>query len=326
VPFPLAGPRNFSRRGFLLSAAAGVVSSCAPAKPVGFRGYCLVANRAGRDIGVVDLLRFRLRQQIPLGVEPTEIVAHPSATRAFALAPDSGSIFEVETEKLAVSRRARIADRVFSMALAPADPSRPKAAPCLWALCREPAELVELPLDSFAPRRRIRLPAPPDGLAFSANGMAAISHFRAGAITLVSLGRAAVARTITVKQEPSLLHFRQDGAQLIAGSQPDRALTIYDAASGAAVVRLPVGLAPRNFCADNSGGQLYVSGDGMDSVVVVYPYETEIGKTILAGHAPGAMAVTQGDAPLLLVANPGNDRVTALDANRAGARLHRRHA
>ena len=29
-----------------------------------------------------------------------------------------------------------------------------------------------------------------------------------------------------------MLHFRQDGAQLIAGSHPDRALTIFDAGVG----------------------------------------------------------------------------------------------
>jgi DNA-binding beta-propeller fold protein YncE len=309
--FPATPPLLSRRR--LLIAAAGVASACAPAKAVGYRGYCLVANRASRNIGVVDLLRFRLRRQIPLDAEPSEIVAHPSATKAFVLTPDTGTVQEIDAERLAVSRRVRVGNRALNMSLAP-------GGKALWVLLRDPAELVELPLDSFAPRRRVRLPWAPNGFTIGAN-LAAVASYANRAIAVVSLDRAAAERVIDAKDEPSILHFRRDGAQLIAGSHPDRALTIFDPASGKTVVRLPVGIAPRNFCPDNTGGQLYVTGDGMDAVVVIYPYETEIGQTILAGHAPGAMAVTLGDSPLLLVANPENDRITALDANNTGKSL-----
>jgi DNA-binding beta-propeller fold protein YncE len=302
-----------SRRRLLVSAAGSAVPACAPAKAVGYRGYCLVANRVSRNVGVVDLLRFRLRRQIPLDAEPSEIVAHPSAPKAFVLTPDTGTVWEIDTERLAVSRRSRIGNRALNMSLAP-------AGKALWVLSREPAELVELPLDSLTPRSRVRLPWVPNGFTGGAN-LAAVASYANRAIAIVSLEHAAVDRVIDAKDEPSILHFRQDGAQLIAGSHPDRALTIFDPASGKIVVRLPVGIAPRNFCPDKKGGQLYVTGDGMDAVVVIYPYETEVGQTILAGHAPGAMAVTQGDTPLLLVANPENDRITALDANNTSKSL-----
>ena len=48
----------------------------------------------------------------------------------------------------------------------------------------------------------------------------------------------------------------------------------------------------------------------MDAVVIVFPYSTEVDQTILAGRAPGAMAVTDR---FLLVANPETDSVTVLD-------------
>jgi YVTN family beta-propeller protein len=53
----------------------------------------------------------------------------------------------------------------------------------------------------------------------------------------------------------------------------------------------------------------------MDAVVSVYPYRTEIAETLLAGHAPGCMAIYESDRPpsYLLVANPGADSVTVLD-------------
>lgn len=303
-----------SRRRLLITAAAGAATACGPAKAVGYRGYCLVANRAGRNVGVVDLLRFRLRKQIPLDAEPSEIVAHPSAPKAFVLSPETGTVWEIDTERLAVRRRVRIANRALDMSLAP-------GGKVLWVLSRDPAELVELPLDSFIPRRRVRLPWAPNGFTPGAGNLVAAASYSNRAIAIVSLDRAAIDRVIEAKDEPSILQFRKDGAQLIAGSHPDRALTIFDVASGKTVVRLPVAIAPRNFCPDNTGGQLYVTGDGMDAVVVIYPYETEVGQTILAGHAPGAMAVTQGDSPLLLVANPENDRITALDATNTGKSL-----
>ena len=55
-----------------------------------------------------------------------------------------------------------------------------------------------------------------------------------------------------------------------------------------------------------------MTGEGKDAVVIAYPYQTEIGETILAGHAPGAMAVV---GPYLLVANPETNSVTVLDIN-----------
>jgi DNA-binding beta-propeller fold protein YncE len=220
-------------------------------------------------------------------------------------------VYEIDAGKLAVTRRARAGDRAINMAVAPNNEA-------LWILYSDPGELVELPFDSLRPRRRIRLTSQPDGFHLSSTNYAAIASYRDRTITVASLDRAAIERVIASRDEPSLLQFQQDGAQIVAGSHPDRAVTIFNTASGKTVVRLALAIAPQHFCQDVTGGQLYVTGEGMDAVVIIYPYETEIGQTILAGHAPGAMAVTHGASPLLLVANPDSDRITALDVNTMG--------
>jgi YVTN family beta-propeller protein len=52
----------------------------------------------------------------------------------------------------------------------------------------------------------------------------------------------------------------------------------------------------------------------MDAVAIVYPYQTEVAETILAGHAPSAMATTGPEAgSYLLVANPTSNSVTVLN-------------
>ena len=93
--------------------------------------------------------------------------------------------------------------------------------------------------------------------------------------------------------EPSIACFRRDGSYLIAGSEAARNVTIYDAAPGGPWSRCPSDSAPRHFCTTRDGGELYITGDGMDAVVTVYPYRTEVAETRLAGHAPGDMAVAE---------------------------------
>jgi DNA-binding beta-propeller fold protein YncE len=121
---------------------------------------------------------------------------------------------------------------------------------------------------------------------------------------MASLTSAAIERTIAAGAEPSIVRFQLDGKQLIAGSRPERSATIFDVSTGKTVVRLPLPLEPRHFCFTPDGGQLFISGDGMDAVVIVYPYQTEVEETILAGHAPGVMAITDTSPSYLLVANP----------------------
>jgi len=296
-----------SRRSLLLSPVVGL-TACAPQKATGFFGYCFVANRDSRSIGVIDLTRFRLRQQIPLDAAPGAIVAHPSKPKAYVLAPQAGTVYELDGTFLKIGRRLRAGNEAVGMCLS-------RTGDALWVLYRDPASLVELPLESFKTGRRIRLAAPPDDFDLSRGfDEAAIVTRNNRSIAIASLATASIVRTIRTATEPSIGRFRFDGRQLITGSQADRSLTIYDVGSGKTVVRLPLPLAPRHFCFTPLGGQLYITGDGLDAVVTVYPFRTEVVETILAGRAPGAMVVTSETSPsYLLIANPETNGVTVLD-------------
>jgi hypothetical protein len=190
----------------------------------------------------------------------------------------------------------------------------------LWVLLRDPAAFVELPLATLRPTRRIRLAAPADTFDLSREtDHACIVSRAARTVAIASLAQASITRTIAAAVEPSIACFRKDGLHLITGSEADRSLTIYDVATGKTIVRLPLALAPRHFCTTDDGGQLYITGDGMDAVVTVYPYRTEVAETRLAGHAPGAMAITESSpfsaSSYLMVANPAAGRVTVLDVD-----------
>jgi YVTN family beta-propeller protein len=267
----------------------------------------LVANQGSRSIAAIDLNRFGVRAQIPLDAAPSAVIAHPDAARprALALAPEAGVIYEIDAAGLKVLRSARAGGQALGMRLSP-------ARDALWVLYREPAALVQFPLDSFRPARRIPLAAPPDRFDVSADGRAAVASRQGRAITVASLARGAIERTI-VSPEASILFFRADGKQLIAGSAAERTLTVFETATGKTIVRLPLPLAPRHFCVSPDGGQVFISGEGMDAVVIAFPYTTEVGETILAGHTPGAMTVTDTSPSYLLAANPDSNAVTAID-------------
>lgn len=298
-------PPLISRRALLVSSAA---LSCSRPKAERFLGFCFVANYDGHSIAAVDLTRFKTRQQISLDAAPAQILAGPKTTRAYALAPANGTIYELEATTLSITRRVRAGNDALSMRIS-------RSGDALWVLYRDPAALVEIPFDTLRPARRIRLSSAPDDFDLSRESdEACILNRRDRTLAIASLSRAAISRTIQCAAEPSLARFRFDGRQLIAGSYSDRSLTFYDVPTGRTIVRLPLAVAPKEFCFTGDGN-LYVTGDGMDAVVSVFPYRTEVWETLLAGHAPGVMISAEPDRPpyYLLVANPDADTVTVLD-------------
>jgi YVTN family beta-propeller protein len=223
------------------------------------------------------------------------------------LAPNPATVYEIDAASFAVTRQTRVGSLAAGMLLGGGD--------VLWVLCREPAALVEIPLDSLRPNRRIPLRDLPDDFDVSGQRAVVVSRSR-GTVMFANLEHAAIARTVPITRDTSIIRFQQKGAQVIAGSPSDHSLSMLDAATGALLVRLPIPVEPRHFCFSADEGQLFISGPGRDAVVIVYPYQTEIGETILAGRAPAAMAVVGANgANYLLVTNPETNTVTALDVD-----------
>lgn len=270
-----------------------------------------MANQDSRSIGVVDLMHFRMRKQIALDAAPAAILAHSGRGKVFVLAPEAGTVYEIDAASLAITRRMRAGNQAAAMQMSSANDA-------LWVLYRDPPTLVELPLDSFRPNRRIPLSAQAGSFHVSRDNQAAVISSQDDSIILASLSRGIIDRTFAAGSVPSLVQYRSDGKHLLVGSRSDRSVTIFDVPTGKVVVRLPLPLEPKHFCFDSFGGQLFVSGDGVDAVVIIFPFSTEVDQTILAGHAPDAMAA-KAKSPqtpeYLFVANPSSNTVTVLDVD-----------
>ena len=114
-----------------------------------------------------------------------------------------------------------------------------------------------------------------------------------------------------VKNRFRLFRNEADFQRLVAANRGERMLSIYDVASSRLIADLPIAVRPDNLCFSNDGGQLFVTGEGVDGVVIVYPYHTpEVGQTVLAGHAPGAMAASD---TFLFIASPSSGDVSILN-------------
>src|SRR5262249_8384784 len=69
--------------------------------------------------------------------------------KAFVLAPDSGTVYEIDAGPLAISRRARAGNLAAAMQIS-------QDLKSLWVLYQDPPSLVEFPLETMRAGRRIR--------------------------------------------------------------------------------------------------------------------------------------------------------------------------
>jgi DNA-binding beta-propeller fold protein YncE len=280
--------------------AAAVSAGCTRKKSAVYDIF--VANEAGNALAVVDLSTFTLTKHILLGDAPTAVIADGGKPRAWALAPASGTVFEVDTESLEVIRKVNVGPAIAMR----------RQGRALWVLGKR--TLSEIPLDTF--HRGATLALPSDAHDFdlaNSHDRAAISYGPSGSLSVIDLKDRTVGSAVKVADSIGAARFRSDGRGILVADTAARQLCVLDA-SARTIVNLPLAVRPDNLCFNHDGGQLFITGEGRDAVVVVFPYFVpQIAETVLAGNAPGAMAASPTH---LFVANPKAGEVTILNATR----------
>jgi YVTN family beta-propeller protein len=298
-----------TRRSLVFGGLAAL-TACSRPKARGFSGYAFIANQEGGAIAAVDLEVFAVARHIRVDGAPTAVAASPQGRQVYALTPANGSAHEILAGNLTLARTLRVAESAVTMRLAPAGDT-------LYVLCREPRRLVSLALNPLRMDWVLPLAADPVDLDVSPDGkLLAVSYGATRAISFVDTLRRQVSPPIATSGEIGSVRFHAD--QLIAANLSERMLSIFDVQRRRLIVNLPLAVQPDHLCFKADGGELFVTGAGMDAVVVVEPYYTpQVAKTVLAGHTPGAMAAcTPPDSPgYLLVANPNSGDVSILDIN-----------
>lgn len=256
-------------------------------------------------MAAVDLSTFRVLREIAIDAAPTALVSHRRRAAVYCLTPLTGTVHEIDPASFSIRRKARIAPSAISMRLSADGQS-------LWILSRETRTLAQLDLDRFEAGARVRLPGVPQDFDLSSRRVA-ISFPADGSFAIAGLNPARVERVVSSGPEAGPIRFHHDGGQVLCGNRGNRTITIFNVDKGRIVAHLPIAVEPENFCYKASDdGQLYVTGRGMDAVVVIYPYQAEVYETRIVGRSPGAMAVSSAPE-YLFVANTESGDVAAMD-------------
>jgi YVTN family beta-propeller protein len=287
----------------------GALTACTRPKAKGFSGYAFIANSEGGAVAAVDLEVFAVARHIRIDGAPTAVVAREKRARVYALTPANGAVHEIRAGNLTLAGKLQVARSAITMRLAPSHRN-------LYVLCREPRKLVALAFEPMRVDWELSLPADPTDFDVSPDGsLLAISYGPEHALSFIDLARRQAFPLVRTTGEIGLVRFQQkkESRELIAANVSERMLSVYDAPTRRLIVHLPLAVRPDHLCFNADDGQLFVTGDGMDAVVVVYPYYTpQIGETVLAGHNPGAMAASATPG-YLFVANPKSGDVSILD-------------
>lgn len=297
-----------SRRRFISGTAAGaaLLTACRR-KPSGYSGFAFVANQGGQAVAAVDLESFTVARHVHLDDNPSQVVASPSAGRVYALTPKSGTVHEIATDTLMFTRKLQVAQSAVAMRLS-------TDGKTLVVLCREPRHVAVVATDGLRLISETPLAAEPGDIDLSDDARyVGVSYGSQQAVSINRIDDRRPAVLVHSQGEIGAVRFRGDSKVLIAADLTRRMLSLYDVSSGAPVVDLPLAVEPNHLCFNHDGGQLFVTGEGGDVVVVVYPYNIpEVAETVLAGHGPGAMAASQ-DPAYLFIANPKSGDVIILD-------------
>lgn len=290
--------RAVTRRAVL---ALPFLAACT-SRRAGYRGYAFVANEEGQAVAAVDLQALAVARHIPLDSAPTEVLALRTRPIVYALTPANGSLQEIQADRLSFARKLAAGSQAISMHL-----SADEAA--MYVLTREPKALARVSLERFALDWRLPLAEDPHDFAISPDGeTAAVSAGQS--VRLVDLAARKIGEPLGPPADTGAVRFLFDSRTLVAANRSERMLSIYDVASAKLIADLPIAVRPDNLCFSNDGGQLFITGDGVDAVVIVYPYRREVGQTVLAGHAPGAMAASDS---FLFVASPSSGDVSIMN-------------
>jgi len=261
-------------------------------------------------VAAVDLEVFAVARHIRVDGAPTAVVARPSRGRVYALSPENGSVHEIRTGNLTLARKLQVGHSAMTMRLAPGGAT-------LYVLCREPRQLVALSLDPLQVDWQISLPADPTDIDVAPDRQTlAISYGPARGISFVDTVHRQAFPVVQASGEIGLVRFQLDSKQLIAANVSESMLSIYHVPTRKLIVNLPLAVQPDHLCFKADGGELFVTGRGMDAVVVVEPYYTpQVAQTVLAGHSPGAMATSgvAGSPGYLFVTNPKSGNISILD-------------
>lgn len=284
----------------MLALPVVLSTACRRPEPAS-RGYAFIANQDGGAIAVVDLDVMAVAKHVAIDGAPSQVISAHSRPAVYALTPDNGTVHEIDTDTLKSGRKLIVAPQADTMYMSSDEKT-------IYVLSRESWSLRALSLDGWRIAWRLQFPEEPVDFALSPDGKTAAVGSPT-TVRLISLKERSIGQPLG-HGDFGPVRFLFSGERLIAADLSGQRVSIYRVNNPRLVAHLPVAVRPENLCFNADGGQLFVTGPGADSVVILYPYDiAEVAETVLVGHAPAVMTASQ---TLLFIASPASGDVTVL--------------
>ncbi len=295
-----------SRRSLLVTGLAGALAGCSSRTKNAFVGYAFVATRDSGDIAVVDLAAFALeKKRIRPAGNPVQLIDVPNQDFLITVG-DNGIVEEVKISELSIAKR-------LKPLVAPDSVWLNWDANTLWALSADRKKLLAIDRQRLEPAAQWNLPESAGSIAVSpCSDHVAVAFPQSNRVGILRDSSQKSFTMARLDQPAGLLRFLNNASMLVVAHRQARQLTMVDSASGKVVVILPLPVQPENLCFNQDGGQLFITGEGLDGVVVVYPFQSQVAATLLSGKSPGPMAASN-QPQFLFVTSPSTDTVSVLD-------------
>jgi hypothetical protein len=287
-----------NRRTFFLSGLASA-AGCRRPPATSASSLILVANRDGEAVAVVDLQAFAAIRHIPVRGKPSTLARLPDG-QAAVLTPETGTLHRVNLKRLAVEASRQVSGHATTMARA--------RGGVIYVLAER--WFIRIDPQTLSTDWQLALPEPGASFDLSLETPYAVVAGRHGRLILIDLEHRRIVWHRTAGELPSPVRFLKNGRLILTGERTKGSLLILEPEHGRLVVDLPLSIEPERFCFKQDGGQLFITGSGRDAVAVVYPFQTQVAGTILAGRRPGVMAASP---ELLFIANPDSGEVTVME-------------
>ncbi len=301
------------RRTFLAAAAGATLAACGRKLAARNASSLYIARKGQKSIAVVDLGEFLWSGKIELPAVPSQLVR--AGGQLFAVCPDASAVFPIDLSTNQPKRAYRLP--APAAWLLPSEDNRRAVA-----VHPESGQVVSLDLQTGAILAKALLSKP--GAYDVSSDHLAVSLPEKKSIAFLDRNTLKTRSIVPVGISTQTLRFRKDGQTVLAGGWQERQIATVSVDDGKLLARLPLSITPERFCFNDDGGQMFVSGSGLDAIAIVNPYQNEVDQTILAGRTPGDMVYAPDPLGLLLVANRDSGDVTIIDimTRRVEASVH----
>jgi YVTN family beta-propeller protein len=318
----------------LLLLAGGGLSGCRshdfPQYPANYREFAYVTNSGSRTVTVVDVINVRVDREIPVGQNPTAVLASPTNNEIYVVnsgaSAGQGSLSIIDAEKNSVAATIALHRQPISIDLS--------AAGTLAYVANSGSNSISI-LDLKARREiaQIGVGEEPVAARLSPDGRTLVVANRGGnSVSIIDAVARSVRSVFSGCPGASDIAILPDSSKVfVACSGGHQVMTIALAGAKASPglpdrleSLLDVGRGPVQLAMKPDGGEVFVSNSLSDSISEVDTSKNDVGGAYLIGDGP-VRGLVSSDNSLLYVADFRSQYVTAYsidDGRRLSPSIH----